>query len=105
MKDGKWARRAGYTERWYVFDFRAREFLRHSEANAGRHATMGPLYAVWTPGIRHAKRFSNPSIARRTANRINLERGRNDCGTVTSAAAECLNLINMRDGLPRGGEV
>ena len=86
---------------WYVVDFRKMEFLRRAVRSNGKYG-MDPeaKYATWTPATKHAMRYRNPSAAARMAGILNRQRGRNDCLAVTRAAAECLAIINAREGLP-----
>ena len=88
---------------WYVYHSRRREFLRQvSRAGAVRNPKRpDATEARWTPGIRLARAYKNPSMAQKAANRLNeLERGGlpiRVVTVVTGEAARCLDLINQRD--------
>lgn len=82
---------------WYVVDFARREFLRYTGRKKG---CPGKRYATWSPAIRWARAYKNPSKAAKMANLINAERGRDDCQALGKDAAMCVDDINRRDGLP-----
>lgn len=82
---------------WYVVDFASWEFLRYTARRAHRPEKQ---YSTWSPRIRWARAYKNPSKAAKMANLINAERGRPDCQALGKAAALCVDGINRRDGLP-----
>ena len=82
---------------WYVVDFRKMEFLKYTARREKRPDTQ---YATWTPRICWARKYKNPSAALRVACTINSERGRHDCQALGYEAAQCVDGINRRDGLP-----
>ena len=87
---------------WYVVDFRKWEFLRYIH---NKEKNPDEIYATWTSRMCWARKYKNPSAAVRIANAINSERGRNDCQALGCEAAECVDRINRRDGLPGRGAV
>ena len=82
---------------WYVVDFQRREFVRQTKRQGEDREQVS---VVWTPRICWAKVYKNPSAAIRATNAINAQRGRNDCQALGHEAAECVDRINRRDGLP-----
>lgn len=90
---------------WYIYNTRTREFLKAMESSEKRHPdTPGGTCARWTPGIKHARAYKNPNLARKTANRINRDLYPNQnpkvatvITVVTGEAARCLDMINRRD--------
>ena len=89
----------GWRGEWYVYNHLTKEFMRGSSRAGVR----------WTPGIRHAKAFKNPSMAQKCAYRINeiLQPPGGPCwpckivSVVTGEAARCLDAINRREGVLR----
>lgn len=90
---------------WYVYNHLKREFLqRVSRMGERSPADPDAPRAKWTPGLRRAKAYKNPSAAQKTAARINADiyRMGNPCfpcqpvSVVTGEAARCLDMINRR---------
>lgn len=86
----------GWRGVWYVYNHVTGEFVRED----GKRGTR------WTPGTKHAKAYSNPTLAQVCATRINamLHHPGSACwpcqpvSVVSGEAARCLDLINRRDG-------
>jgi len=86
----------GWRGRWYVYNHVTREFFA---------ASHGPRGTRWTPGIRHAWAFKNPTAAQQRARELNalLHNPGSACwpcqpvSVVTGEAARCLEAINRRD--------
>lgn len=85
---------------WYVVDFHRREFVRYTKREG---EAKDRVSVTWTPRICWAKAYKNPSAAIRATNMINAQRGRIDCQALGYDAAECVDRINRRDGLPIRG--
>lgn len=92
---------------WYIFHHRRREFLIQACRVGENRDPDNPdrLYARWTPSIRFARAYKNPSMAQKMARKLNAEIAgrRSSCypcqpvTVVTGEAARCLDLINRRD--------
>ena len=102
--------RAHWRGEWYVYNHLRREFLRGiSRYGKRRPEDPDAPYPRWTPSIRLAKAYKNPSLAQKAASRLNaaLYDERSSCwpcqpvSVVTGEAARSLELINRRD---RGNE-
>lgn len=91
---------------WYIYHHVKHEFLRQ----AARYGSKKPedpdrLYCRWTPGIRLARAYKNPSLAQKMAGRLNRELYDSAAAgypcqpvtVVTGEAARCLDEINKRD--------
>ena len=84
---------------WYVYNHVTGEFVRD----------MHPAGPNWTPSIRYARPYKNPSQAQLCASRINAVLHHPGCAcwpcqpvsVVTGEAARCLDQINIRDGRGR----
>ena len=88
---------------WYVVNFEKLEFARAAHVNLGRYADVGigELHVVMTPGIKHANSYDVPHHAQAVALRLNLERGGRQWQAVGRLAAECIDEMIRRDGLPK----
>ena len=95
----------GWRGRWYVYHHVKREFLRGLDGVKGMS---------WTPGIKHAHAYRNPSEAQKCASRLNarLHHPGSACwpcqpvSVVSGEAARCLDEINRRDSeRPENGTV
>ncbi len=83
---------------WYVYNHVRREFVRDIHGKT-------PDGARYTPSIRHARAYKNPSLAQKAAYRLNvlLHHPGSGCwpcqpvSVVTGEAARCLDLINQRE--------
>ena len=91
---------------WYVYHHRRGEFLRgiSGPRNPPPDDPDRP-YVRWTPSIKLAKPYKNPSAAAKAAARINAHEGPPRGGSakvatvvtvVTGEAARCLDMINKR---------
>ena len=87
----------GWRGVWYVYNHVTHEFL--VSINSARTPR-------WTPGIKYAQTYKNPSQAQKCASRLNamLHHPGSACwhcqpvSVVTGEAARCLDMINRRDG-------
>ena len=92
----------GWRAEWYVYNHVRREFVRSMTGRAG---------VQWTPGVKYAKAYKNPSQAQKCASRLNarLHHPGSACwpcqpvSVVTGEAARCLDAINRRDGASTTG--
>ena len=92
----------GWRGAWYVYNHVTGEFVRSMTGRTG---------VQWTPGIKYARPYKNPSQAQQCATRINamLHHPGSACwpcqpvSVVSGEAARCLDLINRRDGRRGGG--
>lgn len=88
--------RTSWRGQWYVYNHITGEFLR----------SMSDRRPVWTPGVKYAWAYKNPSQAQKCASRLNamLHHPGSACwpcqpvSVVTGEAARCLDAINRRDG-------
>lgn len=84
---------------WFVYHFKKREFIR-TYARAGNRRPEAPesIIAVWTPSVRRAKGYKNPSAAQKAAARINAGAAGPvpPVSVVTGEAARCLEVLNRR---------
>ena len=89
---------------WYIYHHGRGEFVR----GIAPHRNPPPEdpempYVRWTPSIRLAKAYKNPSVAAKTAARINAHEAPERHGearvitVVTGEAARCLDMINRRE--------
>lgn len=93
---------------WYIYHHVKHEFLRQA-ARYGNKKPDDPdkLYCRWTPGLKLAQAYKNPSLAQKMAGRLNRELYDSAAAgypcqpvtVVTGEAARCLDLINRRDGM------
>ena len=88
---------ANYRDTAFIFDFRRREFLKYTRVEPD-----GRRISYWTPSMRYAKLYKNPSNAQRMARLLNLTAEGQPCQAVSSAAAECLDMINQRGNIRKG---
>ena len=85
---------------WYVYNHVTREFVRGMSGEKAR----------WTPAIKLAWAYKNPSQAQKCASRLNAALHHPGCAcwpcqpvsVVTGEAARCLELINRRDSAAAG---
>lgn len=94
---------------WYIYHHVKHEFLRQASRSGASRRPEDPdrLYCRWTPGIRLARAYKNPSLAQKMAGRLNRELYDSAAAgypcqpvtVVTGEAARCLDLINRRDGM------
>lgn len=86
----------GWRGVWYVYNHVTGEFFRR--LNRGN--------MEWTPGVKYAQIYKNPSKAQKCATRLNGMLHHPGCpcwpcqpvSVVTGEAARCLDAINRRDG-------
>lgn len=91
---------------WYIYHHQRHEFLRQA-ARYGNKKPDDPdkLYCRWTPGVKLARAYKNPSLAQKMAGRLNRELYDSAAAcypcqpvtVVTGEAARCLDEINKRD--------
>ena len=80
---------------WYVYNHKTGEFVRN----------MYPEGPRWTPSVKYARPYKNPSMAQKCASKLNamLQPPGSACwpcqpvSVVTGEAARCLDAINRRD--------
>ena len=97
--------RAHWRGEWYVYNHRTGEFLRGiSRYGKRKPAAPDTPYPRWSPSIKLAKIYKNPSLAQKTASRLNaaLYSEQSACypcqpvSVVTGEAARSLDLIRKR---------